>query len=111
MICTLYPPAHPSTHTYTHPSRVCEIGIVTLSKMATWIKQPWIENALKSRANSLPKIARAQVLKVRVRCNKVFDLELRKPGNQRIFQLAKLAKKMARNIKLLPKFSFASLVI
>ncbi|XP_020632694.1 uncharacterized protein LOC110069505 isoform X2 [Orbicella faveolata] len=32
--------------------------------MATWIKQPWIENALKSCANSLPKIARAQVLKL-----------------------------------------------
>ena len=58
--------------------------------MATWIKQPWIENALKSGANSLPKIARAQVLKVR--CRKVYDPELRKPCNRRLFTAAKLAK-------------------
>ena len=58
--------------------------------MAAWIKQPWIETALKGSANSLPKIARAQVLKVR--CRKVCDQQLRKPCNQRIFKAAKIAK-------------------
>ena len=36
-----------------------------LSKMASWIAKPWIEQALMSETGkNLPKIARAQILKV-----------------------------------------------
>ena len=40
-------------------------GKTQLSKMASWIAKPWIEQALMSETGkNLPKIARAQILKV-----------------------------------------------